>query len=175
MASLADCLMKGRSPAKVVSALHLQNHPSCLLAKSAWDPIYRKIVYHSDPYSLHSAPRPPLYTKKPPGPPTAGSPDDPPEKKGDAQAGAAAAVVLSAEGIYSTFVKEVALKFFAQQVSAAHSEPDKRYMYACKLPAEHTSCLASLTNLLTPGSLPDSLPDETAIEDDLKESRGFEI
>jgi hypothetical protein len=180
MASLADCLMKGRSPAKVVSALHLQNHPSCRLAKSAWDPIYRKIVYHSDPYSLHSAPRPPLHTKKPPGPPASGSPvpglpgaqaalDDPPEVEGDAPAGAAAAVVISAEGIYSTFVKEAALKFFVEQVSAAHSESDKRYIYACRVPAEHTNALASLTNLLT---LP-SLPDKPAIEDDLKGLRNI--
>ena len=56
-----DCLMLARSPKLLLTNLGLASHPSASLAKSGWDPIYRKIIYHSDPHSLYRAEMPPLH------------------------------------------------------------------------------------------------------------------
>ena len=62
-----ECLQMGRSPKALLRALCLDQHPSVRLAKNGWDPIFRKILYRNDPYSLYRAPRPPV-TMDGPGP-----------------------------------------------------------------------------------------------------------
>ena len=52
-----EALQLARTPRKIMKTLGLSEHPSCKLAVRAWDPMFRKIVYHSDPWSLyHSRP-----------------------------------------------------------------------------------------------------------------------
>ena len=49
---LGSKLDLARSPRRTVEALGVATHPSCELAKDNWDPIFAKVVYHADPYSL---------------------------------------------------------------------------------------------------------------------------
>ena len=60
-----------RSPCKAVEALGLSRHPSIPPKAHAWDAIYRRIVYHSDPATLYAAPLPFTVSKGDDG-------DDPP-------------------------------------------------------------------------------------------------
>ena len=60
-----ECVQAARSPQKLIQSLGMGKHPSCRLAKSSWDPIYRKIVYHSDPVSLYSTQQPELRVEVP--------------------------------------------------------------------------------------------------------------
>lgn len=62
--SFLDCVQVARNPQKLAAKLGLARHPSCSFAKSGWDPIFRKIVYHVDPFSLYSASRPDLFAAK---------------------------------------------------------------------------------------------------------------
>ena len=69
-ARFIECLQRGRSPKALLRALCIDQHPSVRLAKNGWDPIFRKILYRNDPYSLYRAPRPPVTMIGPgPGPP----------------------------------------------------------------------------------------------------------
>ena len=65
---LSEMLSKARNPKQCVQVLGLGNHPSCSLARDNWDPIWQKIVYHADPYSLQIRARREV-TTQPPGPP----------------------------------------------------------------------------------------------------------
>ena len=60
-----QCVQAARNPQRLVASLGLRRHPSCLLAKSAWDPIYRKVVYHADPLSLYNRNPPELFIEAP--------------------------------------------------------------------------------------------------------------
>ena len=53
LAKFLDCVHAARTPAKLVASLSMHMHPSCSLAKDAWGPVHRKIVYRSDPYTLY--------------------------------------------------------------------------------------------------------------------------
>ena len=67
--ALLDCLDAARTPRRLIAELGLSSHPSCKLAVHGWDPIYRKIVYHSDPHSMYHAQRPALQlAPQPPAP-----------------------------------------------------------------------------------------------------------
>ncbi len=67
-AELCEHIERMRSPRKVVWALGMKHHQSCSLAKTAWDQIYRHIIYRADMYTLYQQPLPSL---------AAGPPDDP--------------------------------------------------------------------------------------------------
>ena len=54
--SLLECLQMARNPRALVDALGLSKHPSLCPTeiKSAWDPIFRLVVYHADQLSMYS-------------------------------------------------------------------------------------------------------------------------
>ena len=62
---LLECIQVARNPQRLITKLGLQRHPSCSLAKHAWDPIYRKVVYHADPHSLYDRNPPQLFVQAP--------------------------------------------------------------------------------------------------------------
>lgn len=63
---LATLLDSARSPKILVKQLGMEMHPVALAATSAWDKVYRKIVYRSDPVSVHAEPVPELRVGPPP-------------------------------------------------------------------------------------------------------------
>ena len=65
---LAAFLQGHRNPKRCLAALGLESHPSAQWAKSPWDPIYAKIVYHADALSVQRAP-PSSVQVAPPGDP----------------------------------------------------------------------------------------------------------
>ena len=64
--SFIKCIQVARNPQKLIAQLGLSRHPACALAKHGWDRIYRKVVYHADPYSLYNRQQPALYVSKEP-------------------------------------------------------------------------------------------------------------
>ena len=62
--SLCSALVLCRSGRKAALELGFERHPSMLLAKSTFDPIYRKIVYRADPASLYGK-RPEIHVQGP--------------------------------------------------------------------------------------------------------------
>ena len=71
IASFLECVQAARNPRRLVRALGLAKHPSCAWAKSNWDPIFRKIVYHADPFSSYQRRQPALFVAGPAGRPPA--------------------------------------------------------------------------------------------------------
>jgi len=51
---LADNVSKLITFRKCLNSVGMENHPSNRFSKHSWDPIYWKIVYHADQYSLYS-------------------------------------------------------------------------------------------------------------------------
>ena len=77
---IINAIGEQRTPLQLCQSLHFQHHPSFKLSKGTWDTIYRKIIYHNDPYTLYRRDRPPLRVMplEPPAPPPPGPPPPPP-------------------------------------------------------------------------------------------------
>ena len=182
--TLADLLSEARNPKKAITQLYLQNHPSCRLANTAWDRIYRKIVYRSDPHSLHNSQRPPVQVTNPdddddlPPPPPAAVVAD-----ADTAVGADAGPAVAADpgddagpavgaddpsDLRDSITHQAAVDFFLERLYESHAQGD-RCVYACKLPESHFGILASLTNMLqksSDGGVVHVQPHTTHIVDD---------
>lgn len=57
---LTTLLDSARSPNILVKQLGMEMHPAALADTSAWDKVYRRIVYRSDPVTVHAEPAPEL-------------------------------------------------------------------------------------------------------------------
>ena len=125
-----------------MAALGLSRHPSCGSAKSGWDPIYRKIVYHADPLSLYRNAPPELFAGKPPKAPHA-LPHEPMLPVADRQNGEADVPPEVADMHRKLAVKHV--QGCLQELCSAQSE--SRKLFSCDLPG---SALRLLTECLTP-------------------------
>ena len=132
-----ECAEAARNPRKLVACLGLQRHPSCRLAKSNWDPIYRKIVYHADPIALYDQNPPRLFVRVE----SAGHNARPVAQAlqdGDACDLAPEVVELQ---------HAVALRHLRQELAASASNKEKRVLFSCDMPS---SALSLLSNWLAP-------------------------
>ena len=78
-----QCLSEARNPRKLVRCLGLEKHPGCqTVERQSWSPLYRKIVYRSDPWSLYRLPLPEMRVG-------AAAPDAPEDADGPAHDAAA--------------------------------------------------------------------------------------
>jgi hypothetical protein len=63
---LANFLGDARNPKQCAIALGMEQHPGFKLARSAWDPIFVKMIYHADALTLHQQEQPVLIIGGPP-------------------------------------------------------------------------------------------------------------
>ena len=144
---LADILLEARSPEKLTAMLGLGSHPSARLSKSGWDPIWRKIVYRADPFSMYKAPRPQVDIQHPPAPPRPPDAAPPPEPAPDAPSASRAQNLAS--GLYRTLRREAALQFLHAQMSTVEPGGESDFMYTCSISDALASPVHSLLSMLT--------------------------
>ena len=65
-----ECLEQARTPKQLVETMGLKLHPSFSLGTWPWDSIFRKIIYHSDPFTLYKSARAALQTSDGSAPPS---------------------------------------------------------------------------------------------------------
>ena len=126
----------------------MQEHPAAAWAKSTWDPVYAKIIYHADAYSLQTAPSEKI--GKPPKPPpgcgvVATSDALPPEANGDA-GDAAAPHDDSSSGRYAQLLHLWACKHAQLIMKEALQENPSAYFSVPFVPAS----IRLLRDLLLP-------------------------
>ena len=143
-----ECVQAARSPRKLVARLGLERHPSCRLARSNWDPIYRKIVYHADPLSLYDR-NPPQLLASLSGPGSSARP--------------LAQALQDADEDVAPEVQEVqralALRHLKQELAVLANSKDKRVLFSCSMPS---GALSLLSKWLVPSQSQDSRPQSTA-------------
>ena len=120
-----ECVQVARNPRKLVSQLGLARHPSCSLAKSGWDPIFRKIVYHADPLSLYSQRTVKLFAARQHAP--AQSRHEPLMDRVDGEAD------LPPE--LFQMQHELALRHVKRQLEMLCSDRNSRVLFSCKIPS----------------------------------------
>ena len=142
---MMECLSIARTPRKLIFELGFQDHPSCCHARTGWDKMYRKVVYHSDPHTLFHAPRPDVRISpgddgQPPGaalplpPPAEPAPlaDAPPGSGARGPGDAAAPQPLSSAASLNSMLKhKIALAFLDSEVSRLHARRIRRPCAPC--------------------------------------------
>ena len=175
---LATLLDAARSPKLLVHQLGMDAHPSLAEVRRAWDKMYRRVVYRSDPMTVHAEPLAALQVGPLLQPPAAaalpvaaltGAPAPAP-LHGEAsvevstwQPPAALEVAMPAASIhvndYESLMKRTALAYFHHLLEEA-ATADRRLLYACKVPVDCVRMLASkiaTTSVFTAGSSLDKL------------------
>ena len=165
MQQLCDMLEKARSPKLLVHALGLQFHPALTGKLHPWDKVYRKVIYHTDMYTLYRCPPPELHfvdkgsgpgatatsaTSEPPEsePPPLPPPAKPPGAQ-DAQVAQPKAKPKQPEcpadvsvADYSEILRAAALSFMRKHVlKDARKEPN--IYYSCRVPDRAIQSLRS--------------------------------
>ncbi len=141
--SFLECVQVARNPQKVVAKLGLARHPSCRFAKIGWDPIFRKIVYHADPFSFYNASRPSLFAAKVSARARArheavlDQPDEPD---------------LSPE--FLEMHHQLALRHLKRQLESFCKNQDSRMLFSCKMPG---AALTLLFQCLAPNTVQETL------------------
>lgn len=136
-----------RSPRRAAAALGMEAHPAQEQATSGWHPMFRRMIYRSDPHTLYgprphisqgpSLPPPPVDTEEaqPPGSLVASSGDqphvssrgDPPSQGGDVPQDAAPAAAVVAHG-----AAPAAAELAGAAPDASFAYDDLRKFYALK-------------------------------------------
>ena len=135
MRDYVELLQVAQNPQTPVGLLGLSGHPSASSAKSAWGPIYRKIIYHADTRSLYVEPPPTIIFKTSP-PPGCREPADDGE-------GIAASAICPASGAYEVMKKIELLKFLNFRLCDL-SRGSTRYVFCCKLKLEALQLLVDM-------------------------------
>lgn len=142
--SFLECVQVARNPQKLVAKLGLARHPSCSFAKSGWDPIFRKIVYHADPFSLYNASRPELFAAKVFARARA---------RHEAVLDQADEPDLSPE--FLEMHHQLALRHLKRQLESFCKNQDSRMLFSCKMPG---AALTLLFQCLAPNGVQETLP-----------------
>ena len=156
MESILECLARARSPHRAAISLGFAHHPALEAQNvgSGWDPLFRQLVYRSDPFSMYSVPTPHLQI----GPPPSDPPPAPPLPLVDALVDAVDAHGSDGEAsghvtshVLQPATGEVVAAACSGSQSQSHIDKFKKH-YAIKLLAERlptlTNCILSL--LLNP-------------------------
>ena len=170
--NIIDALETGRSPKKMLAALGMPAHPAAEWATDSWDPIYRKIAYRADVYSLYRSPRVEVNIDEDPPPPPPAAPDeDPPPPPPAAQdehpptppTALVAAQVHMQPQLYLETKRLAAVEFMLLrlgELEAAAGGQGK--MYSCTGAALRS--MRSLMEALAPAALATPRPDVQAAQ-----------
>lgn len=138
--SFLECVQAARTPKNLLAQLGLARHPSCRLAKSSWDPIYRKALYHADPFALYGDSLPPLTSS----PQSVVRPIArlalPPIEPGDRD--------LAPE--VEDMRRAAALRYLRARLEQVCMNKDKRCIFSCDLPS---AAIRLLPHLLAPSQV----------------------
>ncbi|CAE7235205.1 unnamed protein product [Symbiodinium sp. CCMP2456] len=149
--SFIECIQVARNPQKLIARLGLSRHPACALAKHGWDRIYRKVVYHADPYSLYNRQQPVLYISKEPV--RAHDRHVPLMDRRESEADLAPELL--------EIQRVLALRHLKKQLETLCKDAEQRVMCSCQIPAV---ALKLLLEWLAPAKYAQRQPPETPVD-----------